>query len=145
MSITLESIAKVLVINEKNEALILTVGEYKARPDKSFKPDLPGGLVDPGETELIAVKRELEEETGIVLPFEAFALAYAKTESFAPENKSVTKFVYIARIDNTPPVHISWEHSEYEWVSMEVLKNTVELRPFYRAAVDYCFETGLLK
>ncbi len=145
MNTTLESVAKVLVINEKNEALILTVGEYKARPDKSFKPDLPGGLVDPGETELIAVKRELEEEAGIVLPTEAFVLAYAKTELFAKENKSITKFLYIAHIDSTPEVRISWEHSEFGWVSMDALKNTIELRSFYREAVDYCFKSGLIK
>lgn len=145
MNVILESVSKVLVINEKNEALILTVGEYKARPDKSFKPDLPGGLVDPGETELIAVKRELEEEAGVVLPAEVFTLAYAKTEQFAPESKSVTKFLYIAKLDSTPEVQISWEHSEYEWVSMDTLKNTIELRPFYREAVDYCFKIGLLE
>ena len=145
MNVTTESIAKVLLINDKNEALILTVGDYKARPDKSFKPDLPGGMVDPGETELAAVKRELEEETGIVLAIDGFSLAYAKTELFALENKSVTKFVYIAHVASTPLVKISWEHSEYSWVSMGALRSTVELRPFYREAVDYCFEAGLLK
>src|SRR5690606_10989688 len=76
----LESIAKVLVVNEKKEALILTVGEYKERPDKSFKPDLPGGLVDPGENELMAVTRELNEEAGIIANPESFNLVYAKTE-----------------------------------------------------------------
>ena len=63
---TLESIAKALVITENKEALVLTVGEHKARPEKSFTPDLPGGVVDPGETEFVAVVRELNEETGLL-------------------------------------------------------------------------------
>lgn len=47
-----ESVAKALVTNDKNEALILTLGEHKERPEKSFRPDLPGGLVDPGKLKL---------------------------------------------------------------------------------------------
>lgn len=139
-----EFVAKALVINEKNEALILTIGEYKARPDKAFKPDLPGGLVDPGETELIAVHRELQEEAGIMADINKFQLAYAKTEFFAPENKSVSKFLYILRLDHTPNVTISWEHASYEWVSIDGILDRVELRKFYKEAVEYCLLNKLI-
>jgi 8-oxo-dGTP pyrophosphatase MutT (NUDIX family) len=139
-----ESVAKVLLINGENNALVLTVGVYVARPDKSFKPDLPGGMVDPGESELDAVQRELREETGIALPKEAFSLAYTKTEFFDGEKKSVNKFLYIAFTDKVPAVKLSWEHASYEWVSLEQLQNNIELRPFYKEAVTYCFENKLL-
>lgn len=107
MKLTLESVAKVLVVNEKQQALILTVGDYKARPDKSFKPDLPGGLVDPGETELVAVRRELQEEAGIELNEADFGLVYAQTKFYSDEYKSVTKFLYVAHVEATPEVTIS--------------------------------------
>jgi len=139
-----ESVAKVLLVNDKHEALILTVGEYEERPDKSFKPDLPGGRVDPGESELIAVKRELVEEAGIDLTTNAFQLVYAKTEFFELENKSVSKFLYIAHIDKTPPVTLSWEHTSYEWVPLEGITEKVEFRPFYKEAIEYCFTSGLI-
>lgn len=140
----IESVAKVLVINEKSEVLILTVGEYKERPDKSFKPDLPGGLVDPGESELIAVVRELKEEAGIVAEPELFKLVYAKTEFFTPENKSVTKSLYILNLTNTPEVTISWEHAKYEWVKLDDLRKNIKLRSFYNEAVSYCFLNNIL-
>lgn len=140
----IESVAKALVINEKNEALILTVGEYKARPDKSFKPDLPGGLVDPGESGLIAVARELREETQIVAEQNLFTLVYAKTEFYPKENKSVTKLFYLLRLDDTPEVTISWEHASYEWHGLDTLRDDVALRPFFKEAVEYCFTNKLI-
>lgn len=140
---TLESVAKVLVINEKHEVLILTVGDYKERPDKSFKPDLPGGRVDPGESELAAVRRELIEETSISINQDEFTLAYTKTEFYASENKSVTKLVYIVHLQDTPEVTISWEHASYEWVLLNDI-DRVELRPFHAEAMHYCLANGLL-
>lgn len=139
-----ESVAKVLVVNEKNEGLILTISEYPGHPEKSFTPDLPGGMVDPGETERFAVRRELEEEAGITLDDTEFQLAYVKTEFFEAKNKSVTKSLYLAFISETPPVTISWEHAEYEWLPLSTIHTSVELRPFYREAVDYCFAIGLI-
>ena len=141
---TRESVAKVILVNEKNEALILTVGEYKARPDKSYKPDLPGGLVDPGESELIAVQRELVEEAGITLDYSAFDLAFARTDYYEDRHLSVSKFLYVAKVNETPEVTISWEHASYTWVSLSDKLEAIELRPFYRDAVNYAFKIGLL-
>lgn len=140
----LGSVAKVLVINEAHQALILTVGEYKGRPDKSFKPDLPGGLVDHGESELQAVVRELSEETGIVAEPAAFTLAYTKTEFFDTEHKSVTKALYLLELASIPDVTLSWEHASFEWVPLNVLMDAIELRPFYHEAIEYCFAHELI-
>lgn len=139
-----ESGTGVLVFNEKHEVLVLTVSEWKARPDRSLKPDLPGGAVEPGETERDGVKRELFEEAGIDINPEQLQLVYTKTEFFAPKNTSVSRFLYFAFLDYTPEVTISWEHAASEWVPLEALAEKFEHRPFYKEALEYCFSNHLL-
>ena len=142
--VSLESVAKVLLINENQEVLVLNIGDYKDKPERSFTPDLPGGTVDPGESELIAVKRELFEETGIVLELDAFKLAYAKTQFYASEHKSVSKFLYIAHITYTPNVTISWEHSDHDWTPLKDITKNTQFRPFFEEAINYSFAAGIL-
>ncbi|MDN5275873.1 MAG: hydrolase [Candidatus Saccharibacteria bacterium] len=141
---TIISVAKALVVNEKNQALILTVGEYKSHPEKSFKPDLPGGLVDPGESEHEAVIREIKEEAGIEIDSSRIQLAYTETEYVEKGHKSITKLFYLAFLDHTPDVRISWEHASYEWVPLAGLTQSTEFRPFYKNAINYCADHELI-
>lgn len=144
VDIRIESVAKVLIINNLNEVLILTLGEHKLNPARSFTHDLPGGIVDIGETESYAVVRETEEETGIILDQNKIALAYAKTEYIPLIRKSVTKFFYIAHIEKTPNIKLSWEHSSYKWVPVSGLLGYVKLRPFFEEAIEYSIQCGFL-
>lgn len=141
----LESVAKTLVINEKNEALVLIVGAYEAHPEKSHTPDLPGGMIEvgDGESERDGAVRETEEEAGIVIDPKDLTLGYAKTYLYPKESKSVTRFLYIAHLKTTPDVVISWEHENYEWVPLSELLATRTFRPFYAEAIQYVTEHGI--
>lgn len=139
----IESVAKALLINTKNEALILKLGEHKQQPEKSYKPDLPGGLVDPGENEHIAVIREVAEETGIEVHQTDLVMVYSSTKFFKDENKSVSKHLFIAAVPNEVDVNLSWEHSGFSWIKLDDLRKT-ELRSFYDEAIEYCFSHGML-
>ena len=141
---TQESVAKVLIVTEGREALILTTGDYKGRPEKAHKPDLPGGLVDAGEAEHTAALREVSEETGMSLDPGSMELLYAETKFYAQESKSVSKLLYLARIATAQSVTLSWEHEAYEWVNFDTVLETHELRPFYREAIAYAQNNQLV-
>lgn len=132
----LESVAKILIINDKSEVLVLTLGKHLKYPEKSYRPDLPGGIVDSGESEQLAVIREVQEECGIDLDASKVKLAYTETAYYEKESKSVTKLLYIAHLDDTPSITLSWEHSAYKWVSTSELQ-TIDLRPFFNEAIQY--------
>lgn len=134
--------AKVLLLNEKNEILVLWSGEWPERPDRSHMPDFPGGLVEDGETFWEGVVRETLEETNISLPESAFTLLYTETKHHESTHDSVAKSLFVARA-NQADVTLSWEHEAYKWLPLdEVLK--LEWRPFHRDALDYIATHGLL-
>ena len=139
----LESIAKILIINGDGNALTLTLSEHLKYPEKSYQPDLPGGIVDAGEPEYLGVIREVQEECGIDLDPAKIQLAYTETAYDKKENKSVTKLLYITHLDNTPAVTLSWEHSDYKWVSAAELHNT-DMRPFFNRAIQHVIEHKII-
>src|SRR5919202_1969491 len=136
-----ESVAKVLIINNKNEALVLVLGKDLKYPEKSYLPDLPGGIVDPGEHEQAAVSREAKEDCGIAIDAKDVQLTCAETDYYEEENKSVSKLLYVAQIYNVPKITLSWEHSDFKWVPIKEL-HTIEFRPFFKKAIEYVVAKG---
>ena len=132
----LESIAKILIIDGDGNVLTLTLSEHLKYPEKSYQPDLPGGIVDAGEPEHLGVIREVQEECGIDLDTAKIQLAYAETTYDEKENKSVTKLLYITHLDDAPAVTLSWEHSDYKWVSVTELQS-IDMRSFFNRAIQY--------
>ncbi|MGK2896501.1 MAG: NUDIX hydrolase [Candidatus Saccharimonadales bacterium] len=140
----IESVAKVLIIDRQNRGLVLILGKHLKHTEKSYLPDLPGGIVDPGESELSAVVREVHEECGITLDPISIQLTYSETAYYEKENKSVTKLLYIAYVDESPSIALSWEHSDYKWIAVQEL-HTVDLRPFFNDAIRYSSVNNLIK
>jgi len=143
MSDGIEAVAKVLLLNEKDEILVLRRSEYPAHPEQSHQPDLPGGIVDPGESERRTVVREIQEETGIEIDPDDLKLAFAKT-IFHEGGHSRTRLLYAAKLDNTPPVILSWEHEGYVWCPKQDVLAQYHLPPFYAEGLAYLLEHELI-
>lgn len=139
----LESIAKILIVNSTGEVLVLTLGKHLKYPEKSYRPDLPGGIVDSDESEQRAAIREVQEECGIDLNASKVKLVYTETAYYEKENKSVTKLLYITHLDDTLSIALSWEHSAYKWASINELQ-TIDLRPFFNEAIKYLITNRII-
>ena len=139
----IETVAKILIIDTQNRGLVLILGKHLKYPEKSYLPDLPGGIVDEGESEQAAVIREVHEECGITLDPRSVQLAYSETTHYEKENKSVTKLFYVAYIEEVSSVTLSWEHSDYKWVALNKL-HTIDVRPFFNEAIKYSIQNKLI-
>ncbi|MEI6054322.1 MAG: NUDIX hydrolase [Candidatus Saccharibacteria bacterium] len=141
---SIELIAKVLIINKQKEALVLTIGEHRQNPDRSYTPDLPGGIAEKNEDGLQAVIRETREEAGIKLNANDLNLAYTKTEYKDQENKSVSKMLYFTYIEKIPKITLSREHASYKWVPIDELLASNKFRLFFEEAIKYSIDNNLI-
>lgn len=98
-------IAGIFVFNQKNEVLVL----FKA----DGSPDIPKGHIDEGETPLQAVKRELNEETGIVLNTEPNSFGKVNVEP----GKDFYRFVIQTNQDFV--IYLSDEHKGFEFMKTD--------------------------
>jgi 8-oxo-dGTP pyrophosphatase MutT (NUDIX family) len=91
--------------------------------------DLPGGVVGDegheGEDFIAAVRREVEEETGIVVPEENCRLVDTWWHEFK-KDKWRQRGLALCEVAGRPEVKISWEHERHEWVGFERLLELLE-------------------
>ena len=136
------NISKVLVKSNGGKNLILRGSVWPERPDRSQKPDLPGGLVENGETHEMGALRELQEETGIQLNQSDLELIYADSGIWKSD-KAVTRLLYLANVQKDIEITLSWEHEGYWWMeASEVL--SLDMRDPYPNIFKYLNETGVL-
>jgi 8-oxo-dGTP pyrophosphatase MutT (NUDIX family) len=108
--------------------------------------DLPGGLLDEGEELSHGVAREVREEAGLL--FQNGHVVYAQTEvrkwiddkSINHETNNV--WLYYAGSTDTDKVTLSYEHSEFVWVSID---EAIQLLEYQRQidALTYILDNQL--
>lgn len=109
----MNQVAKLLIIDNQNNYLMMHRSDH---PRFGVDPDLPGGTLEEGEEPLQTMLREVIEEAGISIDKSAVKLLYSGSEY----SEHGTQYYFFAtKVDERPPIRISWEHSSYEWISRD--------------------------
>lgn len=136
------NIAKVLIRRADGKYLILRSSKWEERPDRSEKPDLPGGLVEAGETHEVGAVREVQEEAGISLRADQLDLVHAGSHIWK-EKEAINRLIYMADVDD-PTVVLSWEHDDFWWMSKDELL-ALDIREPYKNIFNYLDTIGVLR
>lgn len=112
----------------------LFLQQGKGRTDEG-KWGVPAGKLEKGETPEMAARRELFEETGIMLA-SCSQIAHVGTLYIRRPDFDYTYYMFKIPFDAKPVVRISVEHSGYQWVTVEEVKK-LPLRPGAMEALQY--------
>jgi len=114
-------VAKALLYNSNGQILILERSSTHPRFAGHF--DLPGGEIEPGEDSAQATIREIFEETGIIIPDTNLDLLFDKYSKIERAQHVLHKLTLSSPM---PRVTLSWEHSNYFWLTPEqILKSAL--------------------
>jgi len=103
------------VIQVGNRILALQRGSHKFDPSKW---EVPGGKFLVGETLQECASRELFEETSIAQDlFQEIGTLYVRRKE-----SDFTLHVVLAKLQELPNIKISNEHSSYQWVTTDEMK-----------------------
>jgi 8-oxo-dGTP pyrophosphatase MutT (NUDIX family) len=100
--------------------------------------ELPGGAIEFGESPEMAVRRELSEELGLVLP-KRLSLRLIAACAYLLETKSVRShrihLIYGVPLRRKPTIHFGPEHCEFEFVGSVRRANALIAIPEIRRVV----------
>ena len=108
-----KQIAKVLIMDEADDCLLLW---RKDHPIYSDDPDLPGGSIQLGEPPAAQAAAEVLKDTGLYISVENEDIVY---EGTGYSDDDTTYYLYVCRMSDPQAIKLSWQHSSYEWVSVE--------------------------
>lgn len=132
-------VAKAVIIDERGKCLVLY--RSKTHPDSALKPDLPGGRVENNESPVVALLREIKEETGMAVALDDVQVAFSSSDIF--DDKNFVRLLFIVRVAGAgPTVMISWEHDSATWMSLTDLQRTID-HPVYSRGISHIITNNL--
>ncbi|MBD3249124.1 NUDIX domain-containing protein [Candidatus Woesearchaeota archaeon] len=122
------------IITDKNKKEFLLLKKKGAWTGWQF----PQGKIDKGETPEQAIRREIEEETGIKDIIDIKRLPYKHDYWFMEKDEKIHKFLtfFIMSAEKTDNITVSKEHSDFKWCGYEeALKDLKYNKEIFEEAV----------
>lgn len=123
--IVLRVAAKAVIVNDKNEVLIVREANTYSDSTQLGKYTLPGGRINLGEKYFDGLKREISEEVGLEIePVKPIEIGEWYPEINGVKNQIIAIF-YLCKAKNTD-IKLSEEHDSFAWVNLDNLQEYSE-------------------
>lgn len=123
---------KAFLRNSKGKYLLLHRSSEKYK-NTNGTWDIVGGRIDPGSKLMDNLRREIREETQLVLNSEP-RLIYAQ-DIIPNTERHVVRLTYVGTIEGDPILDMS-ENDQYKWLSLDELKQHEDLDVYVKEIVD---------
>jgi 8-oxo-dGTP pyrophosphatase MutT (NUDIX family) len=125
--------ARVVLLDPAGRVLLLR-GSDPARPEDGDWWITPGGGVEPGESLEQAARREVQEETGYLLPADLGPIVLHRTIRFSFDGLEYeqTEHFYLATVEHSRVDYSGWTEVErrsmqtHRWWTVQELRSTTE-------------------
>lgn len=109
---------KILLKNTEGKYLLLHRSPERY-PEVNNPWDIPGGRIEPGIPLLENLKREIKEETGLILDKDPNLIA--AQDILKVPGRHVIRLTYIGEITGEPKVNPD-EHNSFQWFTLAEMK-----------------------
>ena len=122
---------KILLQNKEGKYLLLLRSKEKY-PEIEQLWDIIGGRIIPGSSLFENLKREVEEETSLVLEQEPKLIA--AQDILRVPGKHVVRLTYLGNAKGEPK--LNEENTDFKWCSMEELKSAPDLDMYLKELLN---------
>lgn len=106
---------------------------------------LPGGFVEPGESGIESLEREVQEETGLTIAAPVAHSAFPNTYVYKDVTYATFDMIYICKVTGAPLLDRT-EVDAYRWISPSELANVDISFPSLKRAIDqYVLQQGSME
>lgn len=120
---------KIVIQNAKGQCLLLHRASGKYADVKTDRWDIVGGRINPGQTLLENLKREVKEETG--LDIIGAPKLVAAQDILKNAGRHVVRLTYIGQAEGEIKLDPN-EHDQYQWFDLAQLKDWEETDVYFK-------------
>lgn len=123
---------KALLMNAEGKYLLLR-RSLKKYPDTKGRWDIVGGRIDPGKTLLENLKREIKEETALMLGGDPVLVA--AQDILRVPGRHVVRLTYTARVEGFLKLQEE-ENDAFEWLTFNEIKKKKDVDSYFKELLD---------
>ena len=122
---------KALLANKEGKYLLVRRSSKKY-PEVGARWDIVGGRINPGETLMENLRREVKEEVNLEIRNDPKLVA--AQDILRVPGRHVVRLTFVGEADGTP--HLDDDHTEFKWVTAEDMRGMENLDIYVKELIE---------